>query len=74
MIKLHKNVRAVFHGHEHDQDDVKIVDSVPYMFDSHVGGSWGTSYRGFRVVEVLKDNSIVTYIMNPTEKLNQASF
>jgi hypothetical protein len=74
MIKQHKNVRAVFHGHEHDQDNVKMVDNVPYMFDSHVGGSWGTSYRGFRVVEVLKDNSIVTYIMNPTEKLNQASF
>lgn len=74
LIKQHKNVRAVFHGHEHDQDNVKVVDSVPYMFDSHVGGSWGTSYRGFRVVELLKDNSIVTYIMNPAEKLNQATF
>jgi hypothetical protein len=74
LIKQHKNVRAVFHGHEHDQDNVKMVDKVPYMFDSHVGGSWGTSYRGFRVVELLKDNSIVTYILNPTEKLNQASF
>jgi len=74
LIKQHKNVRGVFHGHEHDQDNVKMVDKVPYMFDSHIGGSWGTSYRGFRVVELLKDNSIVTYIMNPTEKLNQASF
>jgi 3',5'-cyclic AMP phosphodiesterase CpdA len=74
LIKKHKNVRAVFHGHEHDQDSVKMVDNVPYMFDSHIGGSWGTSYRGFRVVELLKDNSIVTYILNPTEKLNQASF
>ena len=74
LVKKHKNVRAVFHGHEHDQDNVKMVDNVPYLFDSHVGGSWGTSYRGFRVVELLKDNSIVTYIMNPTEKLNQATF
>jgi 3',5'-cyclic AMP phosphodiesterase CpdA len=74
LMKQYKNVRAVFHGHEHDQDSVKMVEKVPFMFDSHIGGSWGTSYRGFRVVELLKDNSIVTYIMNPTEKINQASF
>jgi predicted phosphohydrolase len=74
LIKNHKNVRGVFHGHEHDQDSLKMVDNVPYMFDSHIGGSWGTTYRGFRVVELLKNNSIVTYIMNPTEKINQASF
>lgn len=74
LIRQHKNVRAVFHGHEHDQDGVKMVDSVPFLFDSHVGGNWGTSYRGFRVVELTKDNSILTYIMNPAEKINQASF
>lgn len=74
LLKRHKNVRGVFHGHEHDQDGVKMLDTVPFMFDSHIGGSWGTSYKGFRVVELLKDNSILTYIMNPTEKINQASF
>jgi len=74
LLKQYKNVRAVFHGHEHDQDGVKMQDTVPYMFDSHIGGSWGTSYNGFRVVELIKDNSILTYIMNPTEKINQASF
>lgn len=74
LIKQHKNLRAVFHGHEHDQDGIRMVDSLPFMFDSHVGGSWGTSYKGFRVVEVTKDNSILTYIMNPAEKINQASF
>jgi predicted phosphohydrolase len=74
LLKPYKNVRGVFHGHEHDQDGVKMVDTVPFMFDSHIGGSWGTSYRGFRVVELIKDNSILTYVMNPTEKINQASF
>lgn len=74
LLKQYKNVRGVFHGHEHDQDGVKMVDTIPFMFDSHIGGSWGTSYRGFRVVELVKDNSILTYIMNPTEKINQASF
>ena len=74
LLKQYKNVRGVFHGHEHDQDGIKMVDTLPFMFDSHFGGSWGTSYKGFRVVELTKDNSILTYIMNPVEKINQASF
>ena len=74
LLNEYKNVRGVFHGHEHDQDGVKMVNNVPYMFDSHFGGSWGTTYRGFRVVELVNDKSFLTYIMNPTEKINQASF
>jgi Calcineurin-like phosphoesterase len=70
LINKYPTVRAVFHGHDHDQDNVKMVGKIPTLFDAHFGGSWGTSYKGFRVVEVMKDNSIVTYIMNPTEKLN----
>ena len=74
LLKQYGNVRGVFHGHEHAEDGVKMRDSIPYMFDSHFGGSWGTSYRGFRVVELLKGNSFLTYIMNPVEKINQAAF
>lgn len=74
LLKRYKNVRAVFHGHEHDKDGVTMQDNIPFMFDSHFGGSWGTTYKGFRVVELAKDNSFVTYIMNPTEKINQATF
>ncbi|HKZ38699.1 MAG TPA: metallophosphoesterase [Chryseolinea sp.] len=74
LLNEYKNVRGVFHGHEHDQDGVKMVNNVPYMFDSHFGGNWGTTYRGFRVVELVNDKSFLTYIMNPTEKINQASF
>lgn len=74
LTKGYKNLRAVFHGHEHDQDGIKMVDSLPFMFDAHVGGSWGTPYKGFRVVELTKDNAILTYIMNPVEKINQATF
>lgn len=74
MLNSYKNVRGIFHGHEHDQDGVKTVNNLPFMFDSHFGGSWGTSYRGFRVVELVQEKSLLTYIMNPTEKINQASF
>jgi DNA repair exonuclease SbcCD nuclease subunit len=71
LIKKYPNIRAVFHGHEHDQDGVKMVDKTPFLFDSHFGGNWGTDYKGFRVVEVLKDNTMVTYMMNPKEKMNE---
>jgi hypothetical protein len=74
MLGRYKNVRGVFHGHEHAEDGVKIVNKVPFMFDSHFGGNWGTTYRGFRVVEMVNDRSFLTYIMNPAEKINQASF
>ncbi len=72
LVKKQKNLRAVFHGHEHDQDGIKWQDGIPYLFDSHVGGNWGTPYRGFRIVELHKDGSIATWIMNPTEKINSS--
>ena len=74
LLKKYKNVKAIFHGHEHDLDGVKMHAGIPYMFDSHFGGSWGTTYKGFRVVELAKDNSFLTYIMNPNDKINQATF
>jgi hypothetical protein len=70
LIKSYPNIRAVFHGHEHDQDGSRKVGSVPFIFDAHVGGNWGTPYRGFRVVEMLKNNELVSYMMNPAEKIN----
>ena len=71
LLRRYSNVRAVFHGHEHDQDGMRTERAIPYIFDAHVGGNWGTPYRGFRVVELLKDNSFVTYMMNPAEKMKE---
>ncbi len=65
LLNNYKNVKAVFHGHEHDQDGIYTKNETPFIFDSHIGGSWGTDYKGFRVVEVLKNDSLVTYMMNP---------
>ena len=69
LVRRYPNVRAVFHGHEHDQDGIRTEAAIPYIFDAHVGGNWGTPYRGFRVVEILKNNSLVSYMMNPKEKI-----
>jgi 3',5'-cyclic-AMP phosphodiesterase len=65
MFGVHGNLRAIFHGHDHDQDNVKIAKGKPYFFDSHLGGSWGTKYRGYRIVEIMKSGEVVTYQVNP---------
>lgn len=59
------NLRGIFHGHDHDQDGMKEHNGKHYFFDSHIAGSWGTPYRGYRIVEVLKNGTILTYQMNP---------
>jgi DNA repair exonuclease SbcCD nuclease subunit len=74
LIIPYKNLKAVFHGHDHDQDGVKILEETPHIFDSHIGGSWGTPYRGYRIVEVMKNNQIRTYMMNPLEKVNETVY
>jgi len=73
ILGKYRNIRAVFNGHDHDEEGIKKKEEVPFIFDAHFGGNWGTSYRGFRIVELMKDNSIVTYIMNPTERINNAN-
>jgi 3',5'-cyclic-AMP phosphodiesterase len=62
------NLKAIFHGHDHDQDGARENRGKSYFFDSHIGGNWGTAYQGYRIIEVLKTGEILTYQMNPTEK------
>jgi hypothetical protein len=71
LIQQQKNIKAIFNGHDHDQDNVKMLGNIPFLFDGHFGGSWGTSYRGFRIVELLDDNSLRSYIMNPDVRINE---
>ncbi len=65
MFSQQANLKAIFHGHDHDQDNMKQKDGRLYFFDSHVGGSWGTAYRGYRVLEIMKNGDVLTYQMNP---------
>ncbi len=71
LLSKYKNVKAIFNGHDHDEDNIKMKNGVPFIFDAHFGGNWGTAYRGFRIVELRKDNSLLTYILNPFERLNE---
>ena len=68
LFDKQENLKAVFHGHDHDQDDVKENNGKYYFFDSHVGGNWGTDYNGYRIVEILKSGEIITYQMNPSSR------
>ena len=74
LIKKYSNIRAVFHGHEHDQDGVQMIGKLPFLFDSHIGGSWGTPHKGFRVVELLNSGTVITYLMDPTVKKNELTY
>ena len=74
LIKKYPNLRAVFHGHEHDQDGVQMIGKLPFLFDSHIGGSWGTPHKGFRVVELLNSGTVITYLMDPSIKKNELTY
>jgi 3',5'-cyclic AMP phosphodiesterase CpdA len=64
LLHSYPNVKAVFHGHDHSLDAVFYTGKLPHFFDAHIGGSWGTSYRGYRIVEVDDENKITTYQVN----------
>lgn len=64
LLHSYPNVKAVFHGHDHFLDGVRYTEKLPHFFDSHIGGDWGTDYRGYRVVEVDENNTIYTYQVN----------
>jgi 3',5'-cyclic-AMP phosphodiesterase len=62
------NVAAIFHGHDHDQDDVKMAGGKHYFFDGRFGGNWGVDYIGYRIVEINSDGTLFTYQVNPALK------
>ncbi|WP_228527807.1 metallophosphoesterase family protein [Pararhodonellum marinum] len=69
MERLSKfdNLKAVFHGHDHDIDGLMYSGSKPYLFSGHMGGSWGTPHRGYRVVEVYEEGKVLSYLQTVLE-------
>lgn len=66
LLHSYKNIKAVFHGHDHNLDGMRYTAKLPHFFDAHVGGNFGTVYRGYRIVEVDQNNAIYTYQVNAT--------
>ena len=75
LLESTPNVRAVFHGHNHNQTGVLTSGELRYFFDSHVGGSWGAK-KGYRIVEVYEDHRITSYQLNAQDNnvTNRDSF
>ncbi len=67
LLHVYANVKAVFHGHDHRLDGVRHTGKLPHLFDAHIGGDWGTDYRGYRIVEVNEANEIHTYQVNASQ-------
>ncbi len=68
LFNQQANLKAVFHGHDHDEDGMREKEGKYYFWDAHVAGTWGTAYKGYRIVEILKDGSILTYQADPSSK------
>ncbi len=62
-----QNLIAIFHGHDHSMDGVIKLNDKFFCFDGHLGGKWGKDYRGYRIVEIYDDYSVLTYQYNPLE-------
>lgn len=76
LLHSYPNVKAVFHGHDHSLDSVFYTGKLPHFFDAHIGGNWGTTYKGYRIVEVDKNDKIQTYQVNASGSplLNETKF
>ncbi|MCY7350065.1 MAG: metallophosphoesterase [Cytophagaceae bacterium] len=65
LLQKTPNVLATFHGHDHNEDQEKLAGGKPFFWDGHFGGNWGTTYKGYRIVEVFADESWRSYQCNP---------
>ncbi|WP_268034653.1 metallophosphoesterase family protein [Algoriphagus sp. PAP.12] len=62
LLASYPNVRATFHGHDHDVDGIMLYKKKPFLWSGHFGGSWGNPFPSYRVVEVGEDGKAVTYL------------
>lgn len=60
LLESRKKIRAVLHGHNHNETGRYVSGDTPYFFDSHVGGSFGNR-KGYRIVEIYAGNKMSTY-------------
>jgi predicted phosphodiesterase len=52
LIARYPNVKATFHGHDHDVDGIIWHEKKPFFWSGHFGGSWGNPFPSYRVCEV----------------------
>lgn len=74
VIADYPTIRAVFHGHDHTLDLGLMAGKTALLFDAHFGSSWGTPYRGYRVVEYKKEAYTYQYDFVNQKKVNEMTF
>lgn len=76
VIARYKKIRAIFHGHDHSKDAGILLGQQAILFDGHFGSSWGTPYRGYRVVEQIAASKFLTYQYDYNNRLriNELNF
>ena len=62
LIASYPNVKATFHGHDHDVDGIMLYKKKPFLWSGHFGGSWGNPFPSYRVCEVGEDGKTATYL------------
>jgi len=67
LIASYPNVKATFHGHDHDLDGLMVYKKKPFLWAGHFGGSWGNPFPSYRVCEVGEDGKAVTYLKTVKE-------
>ncbi len=67
LLASYPNVRATFHGHDHDVDGQMIYKKKPFLWSGHFGGSWGNPFPSYRVCEVGEDGKAISYLKTVTD-------
>jgi predicted MPP superfamily phosphohydrolase len=60
LIASSPNVKAIFHGHDHDVDGLMWDQKKPYLWSGHFGGSWGNPFPSYRVCQVDELGKVTT--------------
>jgi len=60
ILTANDAIRAVFHGHDHDVDEIRMEDGIPFVFTGRFGGSWG-GRRQFVIAETDAEKGITIY-------------
>src|SRR5690606_19275077 len=39
ILNRYSNIRGIFNGHDHNDESIRTIEGIPYMFDGRLGGS-----------------------------------
>lgn len=67
LVTSYTNVKATFHGHDHDVDGQMLYNQKPFLWSGHFGGNWGNPFPSYRICEVGEDGNVISYLKTVKE-------